>query len=810
MADAQITITANTRQAERALGRLNGSLGSISGAAKIAGAAITALATSRILTSIVQTTARFQDLRTSLASVAGGAREGAQAFEFINRFATQTQFGVEELTQTYIKLQAAGITPTEELLTTFTDTAAVTTDQLGSLQAITDLFARTTAGGLGLEELNRLADRGIPVFTILEEKLGRNKNQITELGKTAEGTAVILEALQDGINERFGGATAARINNVSTQFSNLRIAIDSAADAVGSQGFAKALGDTATQITKTITSNKELVQEIGVRLTQAFLIAIDVGKFLIQNIALIGKAFLFLMGIKVAGFLLGVGTAMLGLAKTIGAVLIPAIMAVGKQILNLGKTLLLLIPGGAIVRGIVAGLTLAATYFGFFGGSAEEGTNKATDAFSNMNDVLKSLGVEGLEDLQAGIKNSRAEAEKLAEEANRISENSKTAGDIAKVTADNYQEQADALGQAKKTFAEIVAEAEKNLAVARANNEANETTRALKLAEVELGRELTAQESERLAAINQQTQQQKILNKLKEAEQEYLDDITQRSADLLNEVTGLRVKGEIEALRNIKRVTMAQLDTIADAEGYTAQEIARMKLDIARDTQRKIDQLELQSIETRLQANKRAIAQQLSETDRATLQRIGQEERQQGIVRDRIEFEKKSEAEKAQWAIAQGAEVFNQLGTYNKRAFEAAKALNIANAIMNTYTGATKALATYPPPFNYIAAAAVVAAGLAQVAAIRSQSYSGRALGGPVAGQQSYIVGERGPELFTPNTAGRITRNQDLQGGQPVNINFNIQANDAQGFDDLLLQRKGLITQLVSDAITDRGQRSIV
>jgi hypothetical protein len=46
------------------------------------------------------------------------------------------------------------------------------------------------------------------------------------------------------------------------------------------------------------------------------------------------------------------------------------------------------------------------------------------------------------------------------------------------------------------------------------------------------------------------------------------------------------------------------------------------------------------------------------------------------------------------------------------------KALNAAQAIRNTYQGATLALATYPPPFNAIAAASTIALGLAQVSKI--------------------------------------------------------------------------------------------
>jgi tape measure domain-containing protein len=163
----------------------------------------------------------------------------------------------------------------------------------------------------------------------------------------------------------------------------------------------------------------------------------------------------------------------------------------------------------------------------------------------------------------------------------------------------------------------------------------------------------------------------------------------------------------------------------------------------------------------------------------------------------------------AMGAVDQLGYIFGQLGTYNKKAFEAAKAFNIASAVMNTALGVTKVLSMYPPPFNFIAAAAVVASGLAQVAQIRSQTYSGRALGGPVMGGKSYIVGESGPELFTPSTTGSITRNSDLQGGTPVVVNFNITANDTTGFDQLLASRKGMITQIINDAVLEKGRRSI-
>jgi phage-related minor tail protein len=56
-----------------------------------------------------------------------------------------------------------------------------------------------------------------------------------------------------------------------------------------------------------------------------------------------------------------------------------------------------------------------------------------------------------------------------------------------------------------------------------------------------------------------------------------------------------------------------------------------------------------------------------------------------------------------------------------------------------------------------------------------------RAVGGPVNQGKSYLVGEKGPELFSPNNSGRITTNaqtfksQGSGGGQYGNV-YNITA----------------------------------
>jgi hypothetical protein len=49
----------------------------------------------------------------------------------------------------------------------------------------------------------------------------------------------------------------------------------------------------------------------------------------------------------------------------------------------------------------------------------------------------------------------------------------------------------------------------------------------------------------------------------------------------------------------------------------------------------------------------------------------------------------------------------------------------------------------------------------------------GRAAGGPVNAGTTYLVGERGPELFTPSGNGMIIPNNKLGGGGSINITVN-------------------------------------
>ena len=89
-------------------------------------------------------------------------------------------------------------------------------------------------------------------------------------------------------------------------------------------------------------------------------------------------------------------------------------------------------------------------------------------------------------------------------------------------------------------------------------------------------------------------------------------------------------------------------------------------------------------------------------------------------------------------------------------------------------------------------------------------SFLGFANGGvPPIGRAS-IVGERGPELFVPNTAGRIVPNDQLNmGGGETVVNFNISAIDTQTGVEFLLKNKPQIIGMVTQAQNQRGRQGI-
>lgn len=171
-------------------------------------------------------------------------------------------------------------------------------------------------------------------------------------------------------------------------------------------------------------------------------------------------------------------------------------------------------------------------------------------------------------------------------------------------------------------------------------------------------------------------------------------------------------------------------------------------------------------------------------------------------------------------SVASGLEGIAEEGTAAQKAlFAVSKAIAIAEIIVATERAAALA--------SVYSAGAGPIAWLASREGIRIMGYAsagivagtaiagGRALGGQVRGGESYLVGERGPELLTMGTSGRIATNENLKnavGGnsgsavtvnQTINVTTGIQSTVRAEIVTLMPQ----IAQAAKGAVADARLR---
>lgn len=867
MAETNIKITADTRQAERDIKRLETALdgiNSVGDGAATALAAITAAAAGMGY-AILKTL----DAAGALIDASKALGISAQNLQVLQHAAALAGVGAEELNGSLIRLQ----------------------NNLGSA------FAAGT--GPAIDAMKRL---GIPMQTIMAMRVDKQfesiANELNKITNPAERNALAIDLLgKQGprLLELANNTKAAReeMEKLGLALSDIDVAaLDAAGDSVDElkgifdAGLKKAVAEIAPYIVAIVDKIKEAIVEAGgfeavfQKVKNAIKLALNIAVFTAAIFAL-SRMVAFAVGlttaIRAAGvamglfnaivmrnpLLLAVGAALL-LAKVLGIDVVGAVTDTLMPTLDLEKANVKIAESAKKTKEANEAIVVVSK-------EANKEQQKALDALKEtLSKLEQSLKFEqdkvALGEAQANInKMITEESAKLEKVGKSLSDNDKlritnaytqlqATKELASMTkllegleterlgiAESDKNQREiilairkqelefnrALTESEKTKLTTAIEAvqqaraqetiaktlkgldQERLTVTIADKDQREIQTSILKTQEEIGRSLSAEEKTRLTTAIQLTQQAREQGAIAESMLNY----TRKQTELEKINRGINLQSSVDPMGSLGKDYAKDeeaLKAMLDRKLISEMEYFAQREELSRQYNQKVQDLELKRIETVLMSERSGMAAIMSDKDRALLQQVGANERQRAIVQERINFEKKSEMEKVGFALEQGAVMFNALGAQNKKAFEAAKAFNLANAIMNTYMAVTKALATYPFPFSLIAAGGALAFGLAQVAQIRSQNYSGRALGGPVMGGQSYMVGESGPELFTPSTTGSITRNGDLEGGGVTNVNFTIVANDTTGFDQLLASRKGVIQQIISDAMLEKGRRSMV
>lgn len=787
--DAQIKITADTTQAERDIKRLEKAINNIEkvgDGAAMALAGITAAAAAMGY-AILKTL----DSAGELIDTANNLGIAAQSLQTMQHAAALTGVSADQLNTALYKLN-------QNIGTALTQGAGGATDALKAL-------------GIPVKEIAGL--RVDKQFEVLATKLG-------EMSNPAERTALAMELFgKQGpkILTMVENLAAAKkeMADLGLALSDIDIAaLDAAGDSVDElkgifdSALKKAVADIAPYIVAIVESIKDAIKEAGGfevvwgKIKDAITVALNIAIF---------TAVIFALA-RMVTFAVGLATAI----RTAG-------VAMGIFNAVVMRNPLMLAVGAALVLAKVLGLDVTGAMTDYLGLS------------KGVEDANKSIATKADE-----IKKKNEEQVVVSEKLNALQEKALKAFDeqISKLQDSlQYEKDKIALGEAQANINKMLSEEARKLAEAGLSITDDQKTRITNsYVELENTKKISAEierqtniakgladayKSDLVKALDNAKASAENLKRVManpastgldqsnafDAQQQAVKALNAQIINLTNNGAAERYKIESEYQKNLENLERAFYDKKAlfINQGVSLEDA---KYKMLEDKEIALYNLKLSLMEE--EKNRRAVlvASQMSNSDAFYLKTIGGEKAVQEAGKQRAEFEAKTMYEKTQIGIEQGAQLFSALGAQNKKAFEAAKALNIASAIMNTYASVTKALAAYPFPFSLIPAGAALAMGMAQVAQIRSQTYSGRALGGPVMGGTPYLVGENGPELFTPQGTGSITRNGDLSAGQPVSINFNIQANDAQGFDDLLIQRRGMVTQMVRDAMAENGQRS--
>ena len=218
---------------------------------------------------------------------------------------------------------------------------------------------------------------------------------------------------------------------------------------------------------------------------------------------------------------------------------------------------------------------------------------------------------------------------------------------------------------------------------------------------------------------------------------------------------------------------------------------------------------------------------------------------------------------KSKQSVAKMAELEKKKDNMKKKAFQLNKKLMIAQAIASTAAGVAGALNISTPyefPFAATIATMIGALGLAQVAMISGLTYQSAtppaatniptniSVGkrdnrvdtskGASSGELSYLrggsgvgsnandfkpggaagmkkgyasggeilVGERGPEIVQPTSEGYNVIPNDKLGGGPSNVNFTINAVDAEGVQNVLQRQRGNIIGMIREAANEHGE----
>ena len=205
---------------------------------------------------VLRTAATFESLRASLATVTGSVEKAEKAFAGIKSFASSTPFQVEEVTSAFIKLKSLGLTPSEDALRSYGNTASA----MGkSLNQFIEAIADSVTG-----EFERLKEFGIKAKQEGDNVSFTFQGVTTTVKKNSQS----IEGYLRGIgNVQFAGAMERQMGTLNGVWSNFQDTVSNSFDTLGRAGgleIAKGLLRDLSGLVKTLTEGFIIASKVAV------------------------------------------------------------------------------------------------------------------------------------------------------------------------------------------------------------------------------------------------------------------------------------------------------------------------------------------------------------------------------------------------------------------------------------------------------------------------------------------------------------------------------------------------------------------
>ena len=254
------------------------------------------------------------------------------------------------------------------------------------------------------------------------------------------------------------------------------------------------------------------------------------------------------------------------------------------------------------------------------------------------------------------------------------------------------------------------------------------------------------------------------------------------------------IKSELQVARETARINkeardeelrqrFASNEDYLESERIFQAELAQIEFDAQRQIKDKINQLVIEGIDDQLkratielnfqedQAIKELELLEATEEQKLKVREL-YENKRLALVKQKAEVDKQIQKEQLEAGLDVASQVFGAIGNLVGENTRLGKAAAIASATIDTYAAANKAIAAYPPPFGFIAAAVAVAAGIANVAKIAST---------PIPGGDRGATGiAADPNVPTASSVDPLAALQDLQNQQAIDQDFGIQQTGTQ------------------------------